>query len=236
MKRFQRREPELYDFYEELDIPYLASDERVIIELQKKEQEAIDLKDKDEQAFIKLAREYIGTTHKRRKQYDKYLQRHYGIKFPLTRKQKVVRDTIIGGIIVAIGLTGSNIAATIYEDKNKSEENNVCVEYTVEKGIGNKKLDDMFYEYGYVSYAVSGADRNLSPNKDNPFEGDIIVGRTTKKEADRLVSLGVARIISLQEAIELLGENHTLIGEFKKASEGESDIAFYTFDTERTKS
>lgn len=36
MKDYERREPELYNFYEELGIPYLASDERVIIELQKK--------------------------------------------------------------------------------------------------------------------------------------------------------------------------------------------------------
>lgn len=44
MKDYERREPELYNFYEELGIPYSASDERVIIELQKKNRKPLILK------------------------------------------------------------------------------------------------------------------------------------------------------------------------------------------------
>lgn len=227
MKDYERREPELYNFYEELGIPYLASDERVIIELQKKEQEAINLKDKNEQAFIKLAREYIGTTHKRREQYDNYLKRH-GVKFPLTKREKkikLIKKAIIGGTIVAVGLTG--VILTTNYIQNKKQENlasNVCVEYTVEEGIGNKKLDDMFYEYGYASYAVSGADRNLSSNGGSPFEGDVIVGRTSEEKANELVEDHNAEIISPEEAISLLEENNSLVGEFKKTADGDNSF------------
>ena len=216
MKDYERREPELYNFYEELGIPYLASDERVIIELQKKEQEAINLKDKNEQAFIKLAREYIGTTHKRREQYDNYLKRH-GVKFPLTKREKKLTTNYI---------------------QNKKQENlasNVCVEYTVEEGIGNKKLDDMFYEYGYASYAVSGADRNLSSNGGSPFEGDVIVGRTSEEKANELVEDHNAEIISPEEAISLLEENNSLVGEFKKTADGDNSFNWDAVEKAKTK-
>ena len=42
-----------------------------------------------------------------------------------------------------------------------------------------------------------------------------------------IVEKGLARIISIDEAVELLGENNSLRGEFKKYSEGKSKFVFY---------
>lgn len=131
--------------------------------------------------------------------------------------------------VVAVAVLGSYGAVFNYGmnlEKN-NQQNNVCVEYRVRSGDTNTSLNEMFYEYGYSYLEVSGAQRNLSSNKGNPFAGDVVIGRTTKEKADELVSKGKARIISIEEAIELLGENHSLIGEFKRASNQESNIVFY---------
>lgn len=135
----------------------------------------------------------------------------------------------IGAGVSLVCVMVSSIAGVKYgiDFERQNQQNNVCVEYRVQDGEGNIDLDEIFYEYGYTEYAVSGASRNLSPNKGNPFLGDVIVGRTTKEIADKLVAEGKARIISIEEATELLGKNHTLIGEFKRAAEENSNIVFY---------
>lgn len=238
MKDYERREPKLYDFYKELGISYLASDRRVMIELDKREKDAISRRDVKEQGFVQLAREYIGKDSQTRKLYDNYLKRH-GVKFPLTKREKkikLIKNSIIGGTIIAIGLTGTIITANhIKNERQENLKSNVCVEYIAEEGITNKNLDDMFYEYGYASYAVSGAQRNLSANKGNPFEGDVIVGRTTKEKADKLVEEHGARIISYEEAISLLLDNGYLIGEFKKTADGDNSFSWYVMEKEKTK-
>lgn len=238
MKDYERREPRLYDFYETLGIPYLASDRRVMIELDKREKDAISRGDVKEQGFVQLAREYIGKDSQTRKLYDNYLKRH-GVKFPLTKKEKkrkLIRNSIIGGTIVAVGLTGAILTANYIKDDNeRNMKSNVCVEYEVEQGITNTDLEDMFYEYGYASYAVSGSERNLSLNKGNPFIGDVIVGRTTKEEAEKLVENHEATIISYEEAISLLENNNSLKGEFKKAADGDSSFVWYVMENEKTK-
>lgn len=152
------------------------------------------------------------------------------------KKIKIIKKAIIGGTIVAVGLTG--VILTTNYIQNKKQENlasNVCVEYTVEEGIGNKKLDDMFYEYGYASYAVSGADRNLSSNSGSPFEGDVIVGRTSEEKANELVEDHNAEIISPEEAISLLEENKSLVGEFKKTADGDNSFNWYAVEKAKTK-
>ena len=238
MKDYERREPRLYDFYEALGIPYLASDRRVMIELDKREKDAISRGDVKEQGFVQLAREYIGKDSQTRKLYDNYLKRH-GVKFPLTKREKkikLIRNSIIGGTIIAVGLTGAIATAShIKNERQENLESNVCVEYTVEEGIGNNDLKDMFREYGYASYAVSGAQRNLSANKGNPFEGDVIVGRTTKEKADKLVEEHGARIVPYEEAISLLKDNNSLTGEFEKADKGDSSFVWYVMENEKTK-
>lgn len=238
MKDYERREPKLYDFYKELGISYLASDRRVMIELDKREKDAILRGDVKEQGFVQLAREYIGKDSQTRKLYDNYLKRH-GVKFPLTKREKkikLIKNSIIGGTIIAIGLTGTIITANhIKNERQENLKSNVCVEYTVEEGIGNKKLDDMFYEYGYASYAVSGADRNLSSNGGSPFEGDVIVGRTSEEKANELVEDHNAEIISPEEAISLLEENNSLVGEFKKTADGDNSFNWDAVEKAKTK-
>lgn len=152
------------------------------------------------------------------------------------KKIKLIKNSIIGGTIIAIGLTGTIITANhIKNERQENLKSNVCVEYIAEEGITNKNLDDMFYEYGYASYAISGAQRNLSANKGNPFEGDVIVGRTTKEKADKLVEEHGARIISYEEAISLLLDNGYLIGEFKKTADGDNSFSWYVMEKEKTK-
>lgn len=152
------------------------------------------------------------------------------------KKIKLIKNSIIGGTIVAVGLTGVILTANFIQ--NKKQENlasNVCVEYTVEEGIGNNDLKDMFREYGYSHYAVSGADRNLSSNSGNPFEGDVVVGRTTKEKADKLVEEHNAEIIPYEEAISLLEENNSLAGEFKKTADGDNSFDWNAVGKEKTK-
>lgn len=237
MSNYERREPKLHDFYKELNISYLASDRRVMIELEKREKDAILSGDIKGQKFVQLAREYIGKDSQTRKIYDNYLKRH-GVKFPLTKKEKkrkLIRNSIIGGTIIAVGLTGAILTTNyIKNDNERNMKSNVCVEYEVEQGITNTDLEDMFYEYGYASYAVSGAERNLSPNKGNPFIGDVIVGRTTKEEAEKLVENHDATIISYEEAISLLKNNNSLNGEFKKAADGDSNFVWCVVEKAKT--
>lgn len=57
-----------------------------------------------------------------------------------------------------------------------SQQNNVCVEYEVCYGDTNTSLNEMFYEYGYSHFTLSGVDQNSSPNNGNPFAGDKVVG------------------------------------------------------------
>ena len=70
---------------------------------------------------------------------------------------------------------------------------------------------------------MSGAYRDA----DYIYEGDVVIGRTTKAIADDLVAKGLARIISIDEAVELLGENNSLIGEFRAYANGNSDMVFF---------
>lgn len=140
--------------------------------------------------------------------------------------KKYLIDAFVGVAVFSVFV--SSVAGfkfgIAYEKIN--QQNNVCVEYKVRNGDTNTSLDEMFYEYGYSHLAVSGADRNSSPNNGNPFEGDKVVGRTTREESEKLVSEGKARIISIEEAVELLEANHTLSGEFKRASQQNSNIVF----------
>ena len=65
--------------------------------------------------------------------------------------------------------------------------------------------------------------------------GDVIVGRTTKEKADKLVEEHGARIISYEEAISLLLDNGYLIGEFKKTADGDNSFSWYVMEKEKTK-
>ena len=66
--------------------------------------------------------------------------------------------------------------------------------------------------------------------------GDVIIGRTTKENANKLVNEKGAKIISIEEAVELLEQSglNSLAGEFAKTAKGESNMVFYIPSNEKT--
>ena len=147
---------------------------------------------------------------------------------------KVVKTVILVGVITAIGLgTANNINKKIENNKNS----NVCVSYEIQANDTLNELQDSYglLDIGHSYLALSGAQRQREADKlgMDIFSflaiGDVIIGRTTKENADKLVNEKGAKIISVDEAIELLGENNSLVGEFKKYSEGSSNMVFYTY-------
>lgn len=153
---------------------------------------------------------------------DEYSKETHKVK--TTKKKKDKRKFVVAGSVIMAGvLTLVGFGSKTKENKLENMNNNVCVEYVVQNGDSKDVLDGIFKEYGDAYYEVSGPFRN-----DNiVYAGDIVIGRTTKQKADILVEEGNARIISIDEAVELLGENHSLIGEFKNYANGESDFVFY---------
>lgn len=229
----ERREPSLENFYEIFNIPYLASDTRIRGILNKLKEEAKNNKDEMEYRYIQLAEEYL---LERRELYDNYLKRH-GVKFPKTKKEKkmiLIKSGIAAGLIVAIGL-GSG--AVINQKVEENINSNVCVEYVVQEGDTLNKLRD---GYGLRDIAmshleISGAQRQFSADAlgqsiyDYVAAGDVVIGRTTKENADKLVEEG-ARIISIEEARDLLGENN-LVGKFKEEN---GDFVFFIPNNEKS--
>lgn len=136
------------------------------------------------------------------------------------RKFILTTSVIMAGVITATGL---GVKAVVNKQTKEDNLNNVCVEYTVQEGDTKNFLDAMFEEYNESYLAVSGPFRN----NEIVYAGDVVIGRTTMEKAQELVESGNARIISIEEAVELLGENHSLIGEFRRYVEGNSDIVFY---------
>ena len=67
------------------------------------------------------------------------------------------------------------------------------------------------------------------------FEGDVIVGRTSEEKANELVEDHNAEIISPEEAISLLEENKSLVGEFKKTADGDNSFNWYAVEKAKTK-
>lgn len=229
----ERREPSLENFYEIFNIPYLASDTRIRGILNRLKEEAKNNKDEMEYRYIQLAEEYL---LERRELYDNYLKRH-GVKFPKTKKEKkmiLIKSGIAAGLIVAIGL-GSG--AVINQKVEENINSNVCVEYVVQEGDTLNKLRD---GYGLRDIAmshleISGAQRQFSADAlgqsiyDYVAVGDVVIGRTTKENADKLVEEG-ARIISIEEARDLLGENN-LVGKFKEEN---GDFVFFIPNNEKS--
>lgn len=139
-------------------------------------------------------------------------------------KKMVVKIVATGLVCVCAFSVFNKIKNNI---KKTNEENNVCVEYQVQDGDTKDKLSETFKDYGFSYYEVSGVYRNTNL----VYAGDVVVGRTTKEKADELVEQGYARIISIDEAVELLGDNNSLIGEFRAYANGNSDMVFFVPDS-----
>lgn len=186
----------------------------------------------DQYAFVKLANEsYL---KKKKEENDIINQREAERSYKIykdeknKRKQaknlklKKVVSIVVCGVIVFVGaMSVSNLIKK--NNSNKNKLNNVCVEYEVKDGDTKSDLDDIFGEYGFSYYEVSGPYRN--PNL--IYAGDVIVGITTKEEADKLVEEGRGKIISVDYAIELLSENNSLTPELKEYQNGKSNLVFY---------
>lgn len=154
----------------------------------------------------------------------------YKLYFENESKKRQARGLIIkktaikfvAGVLVCVCAFGAGKAGIKHLEKT-DQENNVCVEYQVREGDTEDYLSGLFKEYGISYLEVSGSYRNA----DYVYEGDVIIGRTTKEKADKMVKEGHARIISIDEACELLGETHALIGEFRAYANGNSDMVFF---------
>ena len=212
----------LKDYYNYFDIPYDATIEEIEDILNYEMQNALSTEDKKE---VSLAAEYL-LNPKLKGYYDKYLNRHKFDRDVRKEEQKkkrvfkIVKKVILVGILVAIGLTTRNYK----EAKNQENfNNNVCIEYNVQSGDSYEFLEENFEDYSIVDSEVTGIYRNT----DYVYEGDVVIGRTTKEIADKLVEDGTATIISAQEAIEILNEDGSLKGEFKAYANGKSEFVFY---------
>ena len=186
----------------------------------------------DQYAFVKLANEsYL---KKKKEENDIINQREAERSYKIykdeknKRKQaknlklKKVVSIVVCGVIVFVGaMSVSNLIKK--NDNNKNKLNNVCVEYEVKNGDTKSDMDDIFGEYGFSYYEVSGPYRNSNLI----YAGDVIVGITTKEEADKLVEEGRGKIISVDYAIELLSENNSLTPKLKEYQNGKSNLVFY---------
>lgn len=163
----------------------------------------------------------INAANRRLDEYEREMERQRRPE-KTNKKRKFILTTsvIMAGVL---SLTGFGIKAAVNKQTKEDNLNNVCVEYTVQEGDTKNFLDAMFKEYNESYLEVSGPFRN----NEIVYAGDVVIGRTTMEKAQELVESGNARIISIEEAVELLGENHSLIGEFRRYAEGKSDIVFY---------
>lgn len=188
----------------------------------------------DQYAFVKLAnKSYL---KKKKEENDIINQREAERSYKIykdeknKRKQaknlklKKVVSIVVCGVIVFVGaMSVSNLIKKNNNDNNKNKLNNVCVEYEVKNGDTKSDIDDIFGEYGFSYYEVSGPYRNSNLI----YAGDVIVGITTKEEADKLVEEGRGKIISVDYAIELLSENNSLTPKLKEYQNGKSNLVFY---------
>ena len=218
--------PPLENFYEIYNIPYLARKSEIEKILYIADRKAHNL---EEKRRAQLAFEYLAKDDKIRASYDNYLKRH-GVKFPLKESEKrarrkfvVVTSAIMAGVLTIAGFSIDKALENKKEKELFDLENNVCIEYVVQEGDTKEFLNKTFAEHSFSYLEVSGLFRDAQMI----YAGDVVIGRTTKQKAEELVASGHARIISIDEAIELLGENNSLIGEFRSYAEGKSDFVFF---------
>ena len=160
----------------------------------------------------------------------KEANRSYKIYKEEKKKKKQARNLELKKLvaIVVCGVTvfvGARLVNNLIVKKNLDHNNlnNVCVQYEVKAGDTKNYLDDIFKEYGFSYYEVSGSYRDMN----KIYAGDTVIGITTKEKADKLVEEGRGKIISVDEAVELLSENNSLTPELKKYINGKSDVVFY---------
>ena len=161
---------------------------------------------------------------------NREVNRRYKVERNQNNKKKQTKNfklrpmftKVVAGVLVVVCAFGASKAVSNHMDK-ENQKYNVCVEYEVQEGDTKDKLNDLFKEYGFSYYEVSGAYRDV----DFVYAGDVVIGRTTKEKADELAAAGLGTIISIDEAVALLGENNSLAGEFKAYANAKSDVTFF---------
>ncbi len=190
-----------------------------------------NIKYSDDRLYDFAFNEKITAENKNRRQYRMIESEEENVNYKIVKERKIRQAKkvkikpfwkgFVAGVLVCVCAFGS--ASGINHMKQQNEANNVCVEYQVQEEDSKNRLDNLFREYGYSYLEVSGMYRN----ENFVYAGDVVIGRTTKEKADELVAEGYARIISVDEAVELLGENQSLKGEFKAYAKGDSDMVFF---------
>lgn len=190
-----------------------------------------DKKVKDLNAFVDIAN--YPASEMRRKENEIINQREANRSFKIykdeKKKKKQAKNLKLEKLVAVVvcGVTifvSTMLVSNLINKKNIDHNNlnNVCVQYEIKDGDTKNDLD-IFKEYGFSYYEVSGSYRDAN----KIYAGDIVVGITTKENADKLVEEGKGKIISVDEAVELLSENNSLTPELKKYINGKSDLVFY---------
>lgn len=150
------------------------------------------------------------------------------------KKVKIKKTAIkfIAGMMVVVCAFGVSKGVSNYL-KEKDANYNVCVECIVESGDTYNLYEDTYElkDIGFSHYEISGYQRQEASHGEPNFvaAGDVIIGRTTEENAEKLVNEKGAEIITIEEALDVLEKSglNSLVGEFKKASEGKSIIKFH---------
>lgn len=141
------------------------------------------------------------------------------------KSYKLQKAVITVGVIAILFSAGNNIIDNI---KEKDYKNNVCIEYTVQSGDSFSWVDDNIRDYSTIRTQNVGANFRY----DHLYKGDLIIGRTTMEKAKELEEKGYARIISIEEAIDIIetsgGILHGKLDDYKENDI--NDEAFVFFD------
>ncbi|MEG2351295.1 MAG: hypothetical protein RSB54_01280 [Bacilli bacterium] len=144
------------------------------------------------------------------------------------RRNKMIKKVVATTVGVVLVLASSSIINNLYMENHKKTDQgmNVCVVYTVQEGDTIKgNLDDVFaWDHGEAEYGVTNQNRN----NDYLYVCDVIFGINTNKNDDKIFLDCTAKIITIDEAVEMLEKNHSLSGEFKDYADGNSTFVFYT--------
>lgn len=137
------------------------------------------------------------------------------------KSYKLQKAVIAVGILAILFTAGNRIADNI---RARDMQNNVCIEYRVQPGDTFDWVGEHIRDYCTIRT------QNVGPNFrfDYLYEGDLIIGRTTLETAKELESKGYARIISIDEAIDIMEVSGShMLGKFKEYKE--NDIKNETF-------
>lgn len=141
------------------------------------------------------------------------------------KSYKLQKAVITVGVIAILFSAGNKIIDNI---KEKDYQNNVCIEYTVQSGDSFGWVDDNIRDYSTIRTQNVGANFRY----DYLYKGDLIIGRTTMEKAKELEEKGYARIISIEEAIDIIetsgGRLHGKLDDYKENDI--NDEAFVFFD------